>query len=276
MPDQNEKNQNENGKTTIDVSAKTVDEAIDSGLAQLELTREQVEIEIVKEGKRGVFGIGSEEAHVRLTPKVRSAATPAPPSDVFAPVEAVESTTAEPPSIEEAIPAAEPPPQTRVAEATPQQDVEKIGVVYLSGLLERMGIQAKVSARIASDLVEPGEEPPLVLDITGADLGILIGRRSETLRALQYMLRLMVSKQLSRWYPLVVDVESYRVRRRRSLHQLADKMAERAVSRDRKVVLEAMPAYERRIIHLALRNHPQVVTKSVGSDDNRKVTIIPK
>jgi spoIIIJ-associated protein len=90
------------------------------------------------------------------------------------------------------------------------------------------------------------------------------------------MVRLMVSKEMSRWQPVVIDVESYLIRRRRSLHQLAEKMAERAVATQRKVVMEAMPAHERRIIHIALRNHPTVFTKSVGSDDNRKVTIIPK
>jgi spoIIIJ-associated protein len=116
----------------------------------------------------------------------------------------------------------------------------------------------------------------LVLDITGNDLGILIGRRSETLQSLQYMVRIMVSKETSSWHPIVVDVEAYRVRRRRSLLQMAEKMAERAATTHKRVVLEAMPPHERRIIHLALKSHPAVFTKSVGSEDSRKVTIIPK
>jgi spoIIIJ-associated protein len=139
-----------------------------------------------------------------------------------------------------------------------------------------MGIKAVVSYRYATDLVEPDEAPPLVLDITGGDLGILIGRRSETLQAVQDMVRIMVSKELSSWQPLIVDVESYRVRRRQSLRQMAEKMAERVTASRKKMVLEAMPAHERRIIHIALRDHPAVITKSIGSDDNRKVTIIPK
>ena len=139
-----------------------------------------------------------------------------------------------------------------------------------------MGIKAVVTYRYASDLVEPGEGPPLVLDITGGDLGILIGRRSETLQALQDMVRIMVSKELSSWQPLVVDVESYRVRRRQSLRQMAEKMAERVAASQKRMVLEAMPPHERRIIHIALRDHPAVITKSIGSDENRKVTIIPK
>jgi spoIIIJ-associated protein len=139
-----------------------------------------------------------------------------------------------------------------------------------------MGINAQVTPRLAVDLVEEDEEPPLVLDVAGDDLGILIGRRSETLQALQFMVRLMVNRDLNRWEPIVVDVQSYRVRRRRSLRQMAEKMAERAAASHKRVVLEAMPPHERRIIHIALRNHPHVTTKSVGSEDNRKVTIVPK
>lgn len=156
------------------------------------------------------------------------------------------------------------------------ESVDVVAANYLSGLLERMGIKAQVTARVVPELVEENEKPPLVLDITGNDLGILIGRRSETLQVLQYMVRLMVSKHFNRWEPVVVDVESYRLRRRRSLHQMAETMAERAISTGRRVVLEAMPAHERRLIHLALRDHPKVYTKSVGNDESRKVTIAPK
>jgi spoIIIJ-associated protein len=155
-------------------------------------------------------------------------------------------------------------------------EIGEIAAQFLAQLLKLMGIKARVTYRQGTDLVEPGEAPPLVLDITGGDLGILIGRRSETLQALQDMVRLMVSKELSSWLPIVVDVESYRVRRRQSLRQMAEKMAERVITTHKKIVLEAMPAHERRIIHITLRDHPLVTTKSVGSDDNRKVTIIPK
>jgi spoIIIJ-associated protein len=115
----------------------------------------------------------------------------------------------------------------------------------------------------------------LVFDVGGKDLGILIGRRNETLQALQFMLRLMVSKEMGRWQPLVVDVESYRARRRESLRNMANRMADRAVTNQERVVLEAMPAYERRIVHIALRDNPDVTTKSIGHDKNRKVTIMP-
>jgi spoIIIJ-associated protein len=139
-----------------------------------------------------------------------------------------------------------------------------------------MGIEADIVVRPAPDLVDPGDEAPLVLDITGRDLGILIGRRNETLQALQYVVRLMVSKEMGSWQRIVVDVESYRSRRRQTLHQIARRMAERAVANRERVVLEAMPPYERRIIHMTLRDHPSVTTKSIGRENNRKVTIIPK
>ena len=256
----NEKDQKNVGNDNIiEISAKTVEDAIEQGLTQLNLTQAEVEIEVVKEGKRGVFGLGAEDALVRLSPKERAVEE--------TPSSASPKTTVEPSS---------PEPQVEEPHLGDTPSPDKIAQEYLSGLLERMGIKAKVVLGDATDLAEPDEEPPLVLDITGSDLGILIGRRSETLRALQYMLRLMVSKELNQWYPVIIDVESYRVRRRQSLRQLAEKMAQKVESTRRKVVLEAMPAYERRIIHLTLRDHPTVFTKSVGSDDNRKVTILPK
>ncbi|MFB0537715.1 MAG: protein jag, partial [Anaerolineae bacterium] len=138
----------------------------------------------------------------------------------------------------------------------------------------KMGIRAQVVIRQKVD--EEGQQPTVVLDIVGDDLGILIGRRGETLAALQYITRLIVSRKTRRWYPLVVDVEQYKIRRERSLRRLAQRMAERVSFSQQTVALEAMPAYERRIVHLALRDHPTVSTKSVGEGDQRKVTLIPK
>ena len=266
---------NQNAES-LDVSAKTVEEAIEQGLAQLNLSQDEVHIKILKEGRRGVFGLGAEEAEVRLTRKQeKPAAAGEPPSEagISPPPEPTTESSAEETTVSEADTPTREPSDLPTAETS----VEEIAVRYLSGLLSRMGLdKARIKTRIATDLVEEGEEPPLVLNITGQDLGILIGRRSETLQALQYMLRLMVSKELSSWQPIIVDVESYRVRRRQSLLRMADKMAERATTSGKRVVLEAMPAYERRVIHVALKDHPSVITKSIGSDENRKVTIIPK
>ncbi|MDP3721309.1 MAG: R3H domain-containing nucleic acid-binding protein, partial [Anaerolineaceae bacterium] len=101
-------------------------------------------------------------------------------------------------------------------------------------------------------------------------------RRSETLNALQYIASLIVSKELGRWVPMMIDVQGYRKRRDRQLRQLGRKMAEQAIQTGRRQVLEPMPANERRVIHLELRNHPEVITESMGEEPYRKVTISPK
>lgn len=123
-----------------------------------------------------------------------------------------------------------------------------------------------------------GEErivSPFAFDVTGEDLGILIGRRGQTLATLQYILRLMVSHQLKVWTPIVVDVEGYKQRRSEALQALAARLAEQVRSRGTPFTLEPMPAYERRIIHLALADHPDVTTQSIGEGDLRKVVILP-
>ncbi len=243
-------------KASVEISAKTVEEAIARGLADLSLTREQAEITVLNPGRSGVLGFGAEDALVRIAPRSE-------PQEMAA-------EGAEPESDFEASALAAP-----VAGA-PASDTANLAVDVLQGLLDRMSIRARVTVRVGDDLIEEGEVAPLTLDVVGDDLGILIGRQGETLRDLQYMTRLMLSRQLERWEPIVVDVESYRVRRRRSLHLLAVRMAERVVVSRQRVVLEAMPAHERRIIHMALREHPTVTTKSIGEGEHRKVTIIPK
>jgi len=142
-------------------------------------------------------------------------------------------------------------------------------------LLERMRVKAQVSAKY----IEPEDDKDqrlVLVDIEGKDLSILIGRRSETLNALQYITGLIVSKELGHWVPLLIDVQGYRNRRERQLRQLGQRMAEQAVQSGRKQTLEPMPANERRLIHLELRDHPLVFTESVGEEPYRKVTITLK
>jgi spoIIIJ-associated protein len=146
----------------------------------------------------------------------------------------------------------------------------------LQGLLDRMDVRATVQVVEYRGVLDADQEAPLVLNIAGEDLGILIGRRAETLAALQYLTRLMVNHRSHRWVNLVVDVEGYKARHEEQLVRLAERMAERVVSTGRAVALEAMPARERRIVHITLRNHPQVTTQSVGEGEQRKVTIVPR
>lgn len=161
------------------------------------------------------------------------------------------------------------------AESPEQSESVRTAVEALEELLSKMRIRARVQPRWG-EASEPDEPPPLVLDIRGDDLGMLIGNRGETLNALQYILRLVVVKELDQPLNLIVDVEGYRSRREQQLRRLAQRMAEQAAARGRTLALEPMPAAERRIIHLALRNHPSVYTQSVGEGRGRKVTIIPK
>jgi spoIIIJ-associated protein len=261
-------------KSSVDVFARTVDDAVEQGLAQLGLARDQVEVEVISAGRSGVLGIGAQDAQVRLS------ALPAAPSATQAgvaqePTSGVELTeVTEPPARLE--PVGEPGPAGEAALPGTQPQVAELAARLLQGLIDHMHIQGRVVVRAAEDLADDGESSPQVLDITGRDLGVLIGRQGETLQALQYLTRLMLNKSLARWEPVIVDVESYRARRRRLLRQLALRMAERAITSRRRVILEAMPAHERRIIHLTLHDHLQVTTRSIGEGEHRKVTIIPK
>lgn len=263
---------------SVEIHGRSVETAIENGLAELGLRRDQVDIEVLHPGSRGVLGIGAEDAIVRLTPR------PQPPTLEGERIKrAKEETTEEVAAeeiivAEEAAEAAEPEEAVPVAPEAAMEEVgsEEIAALaqnLLSDLLEHLGVEAQVQTRYGQ--AEEGEEPPLTLNVVGKDLGILIGRRGETLASLQFLMRLMVNNHIHRWINLVVDVEGYKARRERMLTELALRMAERAVATGRVVPLEAMPARERRLVHIALRDHPDVTTQSIGEGEGRKVTIIP-
>lgn len=156
--------------------------------------------------------------------------------------------------------------------------LEKAARNVLATLLDKMGVLAAVEVVESGGALEtdPEDTAPLVLNLVGDDLGVLIGRRGETLRDLQFITRLILSRQLGAWPNVVLDVENYKARRVSSLRSLAQRMAEQVCETNLPVVLEPMPAHERRIIHLALRDHPRVYTESTGEDDERKVQILLK
>jgi len=216
-------------RRSVEVTGKSVDEAIEKALEQLEADRDRVQIQILAEGSRGVLGLGAEKARVRVTL-----------------------------SEEESAP--------------PEMDVAQLALETLRNLLRYMGIQAEVVVQEASG----DESLPVVLEVKGDNLGILIGRQGETLRDLQYITRLIVSRKLQRWANVVVDVEGYKRRRQRTLTELAERMAKRVVTDGRPMTLEPMPAHERRIVHMALRDHQSVSTESTGEGSRRKVVIVPK
>ena len=146
-----------------------------------------------------------------------------------------------------------------------EEDVAKVAADALDTLLSLMGITGKVQAS--------SYEIPVALDIEGDDLGILIGRRGQTLASLEYIVKLIVAGQLKAWLPLSVDVAGYKKRRYDSLQKLALRLAEQVKLRHRAMTLEPMPSDERRIIHLALADDSDVVTRCVGEGEDRKVII---
>lgn len=240
-------------KTSLEIIAPSVDEAITRGSIELGLPAEALEVEVIDEGSRGFLGLGSRQVRVRLSiregfeaPKVRTT------------VDAVVTEEAKSP--------------TELEEEDGDAEVERICHDTVSELLHRMGVEAELTTHWG-DLSEGSQIRPLHVDIQGKDLSILIGRRAETLSALQYITRLIVGKELQRPIAVVIDVEGYRTRRERQLRQLAKRIAQQAVERGRSMSLEPMPPNERRIVHIELRDHPQVYTESVGEGDHRKVMI---
>jgi spoIIIJ-associated protein len=278
-------------------SAKSVEEAIEEGLRALGLPRDAVAIEIINRGSRGILGFGSEPAVVRMAPlptqddgPAGAAAPTETPADAgvdAAPIETpVEREAVATPVVESAAEedgAAEPVSEVVEAEnagasrdeVDDTEELETLATDLLAELLELMGFEAEIVTSWDESLEEDGE-PYLNLDIRGDDLGVLIGRRGDTLANIQFLLRLMVNQRLKSWKNIVIDVEQYKQRRVAQLTQLANRMAEQVATSDRPVSLEPMPANERRIIHIALREHPAVYTESTGEGDRRKITILPR
>lgn len=219
---------------SIEISARTVAEAVELALAQLGKDRDEVAIAVLESG---------DEALVRVTVVDEDG------DDV-----------------------SEPSPD-RIGE------IQDIACQILDELLARMDIHAYVTPVVVRVPGQKGDiEESVTLHVEGADedaMGLLIGRRGETLRSLQFLLNLLVSRRVHRWPQIVVDVGSYRQRRQESLEGLARRMAERVRQTGRPIMLEPMAAYERRIVHLALRGDASIYTESSGEGENRKIVIYP-
>jgi spoIIIJ-associated protein len=203
----------------IEITAATIEQAIEKAEAQLRLSRDQFEVEVIREAKSGILGVGGREAVVKVTPIT-----------------------------------------------LPKEDAVKRVAEILDTLLELLGIRGKVEV-LSNELL-------LALDIKGEDLGILIGRRGQTLASLEYITKLVVVGRLKAWIPLTVDVGGYKKRRRDSLQRLALYLAEQVKSRRRAITMEPMPADERRIVHLTLADDPDVTTQSIDEGEHRKVVIL--
>ncbi|MGB9674412.1 MAG: RNA-binding cell elongation regulator Jag/EloR [Anaerolineales bacterium] len=243
-------------RTSLEIIAPTVEEAIQQGLLELGVPSSNVDIDILDEGSRGLFGIGARQARIRLTLKETE------PQPQPAPPKIVKDTEKIPTVIKE-------------NKTEENQHILAQAEEVVRTLLQEMQIKASVSASFLENSGEH-EFAPIYIDIRGKDLTILIGPQAETLNALQYISGLILGKKINQPVSIMIDVEGYRSRRENQLRHLARRMAEQAIKTGRRQILEPMPANERRIIHLELKDFPGVTTESVGMEPRRKVTIIPK
>lgn len=250
-----------NPKTTLEIIAPTVEEAITQGLEQLGLTADAVSVEVLDTGSKGLFGLGKPQVRVRLT--VNGSGDEE--------VVEIESTASE----SEPVPSQDEPASVQETQSPLEQDaLLDLAESTISKLIHMMGLEAQVSAHFGD--MDREERRYINVDVRGNDLSVLIGRRSETLNAFQYVASLMIGKESQQFVQLLVDVEGYRARREKQLVQMAERMADQVASNGKKQTLEPMTSAERRIIHIALRGHPAIFTESTGNDPYRKVVILPK
>ncbi len=283
--------------TFIDVTGKTEDEAVSAALAQLGMDRDQVSVEVLERAKKGFLGIGASPAKVRVTYAVETPApdrkpepsAPRPAAPRPAPAAAAAPASAPPreehprrerperrrsdrprpepaprsaAQEEEALPALQP---VDLGELCTDERAQKI-TAFLTGLLQHMGSGAQVK-------VYQPEEGRYKVILEGEKLGQLIGRRGETLDAIQQLTNYSINRGGEKRVRVHVDAENYRLKREQSLQHLARKVAAKVVKYRRNVTLEPMNAYERHVIHTALQDVPGVTTYSMGTDPNRRVIV---
>jgi len=277
---------------SIVTTGKTIDLAIENALAQLGLTRDDVSVQVLSQAKAGFLGFGAAPAKVQVTyeapdlkpeapktalssasrstkPKaVKKPDAPKPEAKPEAPK--AEAPKAEPKKAEvkKAEPKREPkaPAQPKVyAPAAPGSVEEKIEV-FLKGLLENMGSQAIPHAWKEDDNT-------YAVELTGEDLGYLIGRRGDTLDAIQHLCNYSINRNVEGHIRINVDAEQYRQKREESLRRYARKKAQQVLKAHRRTTLEPMNAYERHVIHATLQDDERITTYSIGSEPNRRVVI---
>ena len=229
---------------SLETTGRTEDEAIAAALKELGLERDDVSVTVVERAKSGFLGIGASPAVVRV--------------EYEAPDEPEEKTEEAP---AEAAPAAKPA-------AAPADEDEQFKAIraFLSGLLERMGTQANIE-------ISRRDAKSIAVELSGPNMGAVIGRRGETLDAIQHLTNYAVNRGSDKRMHISVDAEGYRSKREESLVHLAHKMAAKAIKYKRSMALEPMNSYERHIIHAALQNYEGVTTSSTGTEPNRRVVV---
>ena len=244
----------------IDVTGKTEEEAIRAALSQLGLERDDVSVEILERSKSGFLGIGSSPAKVRVSYEL----------DVAEELEVPQAKPAEKKPVEKKPegkpePAPEKQPEQPAAPVSETEDADRIRA-FLTGLLEHMDCRAQVK-------VYEEEKNRYKVILEGQRLGALIGRRGETLDAIQQLTNYAVNSGRDKRVRIHVDAENYRAKREQSLESLANKVAGKVLKYRRSVTLEPMNAYERHVIHAALQDKEGVTTYSIGTEPNRRVVV---
>ncbi len=246
----------------IEVSAKTVQDALTEASIKLGLTSDQVEYEVIEKGSTGFLGIGNKPAKIRARKKEENP---------------IEEETSE--LVEEAEEVAEESSLEDVSTETDEISEKKEKVLldpklsareFLTAVLEKMGIEAEL------EISDNEEEECLEIDIKGKNMGILIGKRGQTLDSLQYLTSLVVNKGTDEYVRIKLDTENYRQRRKETLENLARNIAYKVKKTKRPVTLEPMNPYERRVIHYALQNDKFVTTHSEGEEPYRHVVVTLK
>ena len=262
-----------------------VEEAVRLALEDLHLTLDEVDVTVLEEPSRGFFGIGSKLAKVRVEKKK----TPAPVREK----EKVKEKPAKPAKQEfkaeksrserERVPKKE-ASRNRKQKTSPKFDIDNVkpviakepeenlvpctdhvALTFLAEVTKEMGLDLDITAKAGKDV--------LYIDIQGKDSGTIIGKRGQTLDAIQYLTSLVVNKEQSAYTRVVVDAENYRAKREKTLELLASRLANKVVRTKKSVRLEPMNPYERKVIHATLQNHPRVTTRSEGQDPYRRVII---
>lgn len=248
----------------IETTGKTERDALNKALKELGLEEDDISIEVITRAKNGFLGIGSCPAKIRVTYEVPD--EPAPVAEEPAP-------TVEPEAPAEPMPAAESAPaptaepvEAPVMEADPERK-EKIET-FLTGLLERLEVPAEIKLQV-------NEAGIYQVELVGKNLGALIGRRGETLDAIQQLTNYAVNRGQSKRIRIHIDAENYRAKREESLQRLARKTAGKALKYRRNMMLEPMNAYERHVIHAALQSYnPAISTYSTGTEPNRRIVVV--
>ncbi len=229
-------------------SAKNKEEAIAAALKELGAEREDVDIEVLDEGSKGFLGIGARDARVKVTLKKAH-------SEEATPVRAEASVSAEAEKEER---------PKKESLGSPEEDAKK----FLGDIFSAMNLDVNIDAKM--------DEQSISIDLSGDNMGIVIGKRGDTLDSLQYLTSLVVNQRNEGYIKVSIDTENYREKRTEALLALSDRLAEKVTKTGKKFTLEPMNPYERRIIHSNLQSSETVTTYSVGSEPYRKVVIAPK